>query len=97
MTQEWSSGSEKDKYTCTSADVQNEILKTMALHVFCHVADSVRSSPFFASMVDETTNASNKEQVFLCCRWVDGSLEAHEDFISLYETESTEASVLLHI
>lgn len=84
-----------DKYT--SADIQNEILKTMALHVLRHVADSVRSAPFFATMVDETTDASNKEQVVLCCRWVDGSLQDHEDFIGLYETESTEASVLVHI
>ena len=47
-------------------------------------------------MVDETTDVSNKEQVVLCYRWVDGNLEAHEDFVGLYEIESTEASVLLH-
>ena len=84
-----------DKYT--SADVQNEILKTMAFHVLSDVADKIRLAPFFSVMVDETTDVSNKEQVVLCCRWVDESLEAHEDFVGLYQTESTEASVLLHI
>ena len=83
-----------DKYI--SADIQNEILKTMALHILRQVPDSVRSAPFFATMVDETTDASNKEQVVLCCRWVDGNLEAHEDFVGLYQTESREALVLLH-
>lgn len=83
-----------NKYT--SADVQNEILKTMALHVLRHIADSVRSAPFFSTMIDETTDASNKEQVVLCCRWVDGSLEAHEDFIGLYETESRGFSAIPH-
>ena len=78
-----------DKYI--SADIQNEILKTMALYILRQVADSVCSAPFFAAMVDETTDAFNKEQVVLCCKWVDGSLEAHEDFVGLYERESTEA------
>ena len=78
-----------------SADVQNEILKTMALHVLRQVADSVRSAPFLAAMVDETTDTSNKEQVVLCFRWVNGNLETHEDFVGLYEIESTEASVIV--
>ncbi len=34
-------------------------------------------------MVDETTDASNREQVVLCICWVDANFEIHEDFISL--------------
>ena len=53
-----------DKYT--SADIQNEIMKVMALHILRNVAFSVRSSKFCTIMVDETTDASNKEKVVLC-------------------------------
>ena len=82
-----------DKYT--SADIQNEVLGIMALQVLRNVTASIRAAPFFAIMVDETADISNKEQLVICFRWVDQSLEAHEDFIGLYEIESTAAAVLL--
>ena len=50
-----------DKYT--APDMQNEILKTMALQVLRQVVESVRSAPFLTIMIDETTDVSNKEQV----------------------------------
>lgn len=77
--------------------MQNEILKVMAHQVLREVTDAIRLAPFFSLMVDETTDVSNKEQVVLCCRWVDGNLEAHEDFIGMYITGSTEASALVRI
>ena len=79
----------------TSADVQNEILKVMALHILCKVAFSIRSSKFCTIMVDETTNVSNKEQVVICLRWVDAQLTTHEDFIGV--VESIEARALLQV
>ena len=84
-----------DKYT--SADMQNEIMKVMALHILRNVAFSVRSSKFCTIMVDKTTDASNKEQVVLCLRWVDAELKTHEDFISLHEIASIEATALLQV
>ena len=84
-----------DKYT--SADIQNEILKTMSLNVLRTVTKLFQSARFFSIMVDETTDGANKEQVVLCCRWVDSSMNAHEEFIGLYETETTEASMLLRV
>ena len=50
-----------DKYT--APDMQNEILKTMALQVLCQVVESVCSAPFLTIMIDENTDVSNKEQV----------------------------------
>ena len=46
-------------------------------------------------MVDETTDVSNKEQVVVCFRWVDSNLEPHEEFIGLYEVESTRSSTIV--
>ena len=40
---------------------------------------------------------SNKEQLVICFRWVDSSLEAHEDFLGLYHLESTQASIIVTV
>lgn len=74
-------GKEKNEYT--SSDMQNEMLKIMALHVLRKVMVSLHSVPFLAIMLDETTDSSNKEQAVFCIRWVDNKLEAHEEFIGL--------------
>lgn len=68
-----------DKYT--SADIQNEILKVIALHVLRKVVSSLHLTRFVTVMMDETTDASNFEQVVICLRWVDGNLDAHEDLL----------------
>ena len=45
-------------------------------------------------MVDET---STTEQVVIVFRWVDRSLEVHEDFVGLYESHSITADSLVGI
>lgn len=82
-----------DKYT--SGDIQNEIPKIMSTHIVRRVASAICTARFFTIMADETTDATNVEQLVICFRWVDQSLEAHEDFIGMYAIESTEASVIL--
>ena len=42
-------------------------------------------------MVDETTDLSNTEQMVFCLRYVDSSLEIHEELIGLYSIESKSA------
>ena len=54
--------------------MQNEMLKVMALEVLRDVAPSRHSSPFYSVTADETTDASNLEQVVICFRWVGNSL-----------------------
>ena len=65
-----------DKYT--SDDIQNEMIKVMALQVLQEVNTF---SIFCTLMVDETTDASNREQVVLCIHWVDVNFKVHEVFI----------------
>jgi len=57
-----------NKYT--SASIQNEMLHVMALKVLREVSACIRPSTFFTIMADETTDASNREQVVICIRWV---------------------------
>ena len=86
--------SERKPSKYTAPDMQNEILKTMALQVLRQVVESIQSAPFLTIMINETTDVSNKEQVVVCFRWVD-NLEPHEEFIGLYQVESTQSSILV--
>ena len=58
-----------DKYT--SLDMQNEIIKVMALQVLREVACGIQNAPHYTIMVDETSDISNCEQVVLFFHWVE--------------------------
>ncbi len=73
----------------TSSDIQNEILKILALKILRNICAEIRESQYFSLMVDETTDASTKEQVTICLRSVDNHLNPCEYFMGLYETNST--------
>lgn len=64
--------------------------------VLCTVISTIQAAPGFSIMLDETTNTASKEQLGLCLRWVDDSLESHEDFIGLREIESTSSANIVH-
>ena len=72
-----------NKYT--SHEIQNEILKIMAISVLRNISDVLQRSPCLTIMIDETTDISNKEQVVVVFRRVDEDFEVHEEFIGLYE------------
>ena len=81
-----------DKYTCHQ--VQNEIIKLMALTVLRKLATDFRTSVYFSLMADEVTDSSNREQVVVCLRRVDEDFEAHEEFIGLYKVKETSADTI---
>lgn len=45
--------------------------------------------------MDEITDLSNTEQMVFCLRYVDDSLEVHEEFIGLYSLGSTSAESIV--
>ena len=45
-------------------------------------------------MVDEVTDASNREQVVICLCRVDKSFEPHKEFIELYKIDETSANTI---
>ena len=69
----------------------------MALQILREVVSSLRPAPFVTLMMDETTDASNSEQVVICLWWVNGNLDAHEEFIGIYKVACTEASTLFMV
>ena len=76
----------------TSMQMQNEMMKVMALDVLRDVAASLHSSAFYSIMANETTYSSNLEQVVMCFRWVDNSLNAHEEFIGRQQVDRIDAA-----
>ena len=84
-----------DKYT--SADMQNEMLKVMAMQVLREVVSALQNAVYYTVMVDETTDVSNREQVVLCFCWVDNDFNIHEDFVGMYTVESIDADTLVSV
>ena len=81
-----------------SHDIQNEILKVMALSVLRDIASSIHESTFYSIMCDECTDASNKEQVVICIRWIESSnLEVHEDVIGLYAVANISSATIVKV
>lgn len=81
-----------DKYTCHQ--VQNEIIRIMALTVLRKLATDFHTSVHFFLMANEVTDSSNREQVVVCLHRVDKDFEAHEEFIGLYKVEETSVDII---
>ena len=45
-------------------------------------------------MADEMTDASNREQVVECFRWVGSDFEPHEDFVGFHKVDKVNADTL---
>lgn len=54
---------QKKKGKYTSHDIQNEILKLMALSVLREIAVNLQHTEFYTIMVDECADIGNHEQV----------------------------------
>lgn len=86
----------KSQCKYTSPDVQNEILRIMALSILRDISSEV-AGKWFTIMIDETTDVSNAEQMVFCLRYVDANLEVHEAFIGLYNLERTNAEMIVSV
>ena len=69
----------------------------MAPKILYEVVSFIHSTPFITIMMDETTDVSNTQHVVICLRWVDGNLEAHEEFVGLYEFACTDLSAFFMV
>ena len=66
----------------------------MAKLVLRQLIPEIKSADFVSIMADETTDASNTEQLVICMRWVDGNFETHEDFLGLYALADLQANTI---
>ena len=87
---------EKKHFKYTSHEIQNELLCIMAQQNLRTIIHELKST-FYTIMIDETTDASNSEQVVIVIRYVGDDLSVHEEFIGLYQTDSLQARSLAAI
>jgi len=80
----------------TSPEIQNEIIKIMALNIQRQISAKIQDAVYYSIMADET-DVSNKEQIVICIRWVDNNLVAHEDFIGLHPLHRTDANTITNL
>ena len=81
------------------------MVKVMALCILRTISTNFQATPLLTIMVDETADASNKEQVVVSLRQVDDNFEVHEDFTGLHLVDTKGAkkiyqvvtNVLLHL
>jgi len=73
----------------TSHEVQNDLLKVMALNILRSVAVRLYDAMFFTIMADEKTDASNREQVTIILRWIDDTdFSVHEEFVGCTDSNT---------
>ena len=59
----------------------------MSLIVFSEIAANLQDGVCYTIMAHEMTDASNREQVIVCLRWIDEQFEAREEFIGLRKVD----------
>lgn len=84
-----------DRYT--SPQIQNEIIKVMALSVLRDIAKFIQECKYFSLMADEVTDISNQEQVVVCFRSVDDDLIPHENLIGIHSVDSIKSDTLVAV
>lgn len=80
----------------TSPSIQNELLEIMANMILRKITRSV-SGKLFTIMVNRTSDISNTEQLVFCLRDVDEDLTTHEEFIGVYDMDSTTAENITRV
>ena len=78
----------------TSHEIQNDIVKVMAMHVARDMATCLQLSPFLAVMVDETADVSNHEQMTVVVRSITECFEVHGKFLGMHKVPSIDAATL---
>ena len=77
-----------------SPNAKNEILEIMALKVLRGTASDIAESGYYTSMADETSDASNIEQLVICI-WVDKEMIVCEEYIGLMPVAQTNADTIV--
>ena len=78
-----------------SLNAQNEVLQVMALKVLRGIASDIAESGYYSIMADESTDASNIEQLVICICWVDKEMTVCEEYIGLMPVAQTNADTIV--
>ena len=78
-----------------SQNAQNEILQILALKVLHDTASDITESGYYSIIADESTDASNIEQLVICIRWVDKEMTVCKEYIGLMQVAQANADTIV--
>lgn len=78
----------------TSPEYQNDLIKTIASSTRKNIIEKIAFTGAYSILVDETKDASKKEQLSFIIRFVDGNLNIHEKAIGCYHMKKCDAYTL---
>ncbi len=84
-----------NKYT--SHEIQNSLIKIMALSVIRKVSENLHKSPFLAVMIDKTTDVTNQGTSHNSYSLDNDNFEVYEEFIGLYAVPCIDAAILFSV
>ena len=77
----------------TSSFSSTRIIEAIDTWINRKLEKSLKDSPFFSVMADESEDITSKEELSICCRWlVDGRPEEH--FLTILHVTSTDAKAI---
>ena len=74
-----------------SHEIDEEFVKAMYRNCLSDLWGKIKSSDFFAIVVDETKDISGKEQLSFFIRWIEEGFVIHKDFIGLHQASKCDA------
>lgn len=77
-----------------SPESQNQLIEAIGDVVLSNIVDEATDAPFFAIMMDETTDLSHLEQVVIVVRFCDVNFKAVERLLSLTESSTVTGQAL---
>ena len=69
----------------TSKTIQNELIQVIGNLIQNQIVSEVKKAQYFSILADEATDSSNKEQLPLVIRFVDGGNNIREEFVGFFE------------
>ena len=78
-----------------SRNVQDELLQIMALKVLRGITSGTAETGYYSIMADESTDASNIEQLVSCIQWVDEEMTVCVEYIGLMPAAQTNADTVV--
>ena len=71
--------------------ITNEIINIMGVTILEKILTDIKTTKWYAIIVDEATDISHTEQMSLSVRWVNNKYEISEDTLGLIELPNTKA------
>ena len=83
--------------TYSSKTIQNELIFCFGKYIRETIVEEIKQAKFFSLIADEASDSSQKEQMSLVLRFIDGNGEIREEFIQFLHCESTTSDKLTNI